>query len=89
MPKPQLDSNTILIVTNDENAFVNFEEKEQLPAAAVLGDKELVPSIKPSFTVFEKPPRRQKRAGEIAIADVEVRVEYGRMRRGVIDIIVL
>ncbi|KAI7882481.1 hypothetical protein K492DRAFT_235980, partial [Lichtheimia hyalospora FSU 10163] len=81
VPKPQLDSNTILIVTNDENAFVNFEEKEQLPASAVLGDKELVPSIKPSFTVFEKPPRRQKRAGEIAIADVEPIPEEYYLRR--------
>lgn len=75
MPKPQLDSSTILLVTNDENALVNFEEKEQLPAAAVLGDKDLVPNVKPNFTVFEKPPRRQKRVGEVAIADVEVRGE--------------
>lgn len=77
MPKPQLDSNTILIVSNDENALVNFEEKEQLPAAAVLGDRDLVPNVKPNFTVFEKPPRRQKRAGAVAIADVEVRMDDG------------
>lgn len=89
MPKPQLDSNTILIVSNDENALVNFEEKEQLPAAAVLGDKDLVPNVKPNFTVFEKPPRRQKRAGAVAIADVEVRMDYGWIEKRKTDTIVL
>ncbi|KAJ8662827.1 hypothetical protein O0I10_001003 [Lichtheimia ornata] len=81
VPKPQLDSSTILLVTNDENALVNFEEKEQLPAAAVLGDKDLVPNVKPNFTVFEKPPRRQKRVGEVAIADVEPIPEEYYLRR--------
>ena len=100
--EPHIDANTILCITNDDDAMNvdlkdqqveeiqhNKDDQQQKEGAVVVVVPELLldhepqksqlslqPSVKPVFTVFDKPPRRPRRRSlqNVPIHQIEVNI---------------